>query len=440
MAGFAVWCRPTALLFFPVPLAMLEGWRARIRFIAGSLVGIASLALVNLAWFGSPSGAYAGLNQGKFELLERASIFNLLGVLASPSRGLLWFFPALLISLFVTTRKRNEPRLRRVNLAIAGAAVLLVLLLASYSRWWGGHSVGPRLLAELALLCALSFGDALEQARSRVVRFALLSAGTLQIFLFSLLHFSPRADAWNVDVAVDANPAVLWSFRDSQVRAAFDREWTYREGGRYFEKAVLEEARRGFDWTPVDLRAFANSRYDLPIRPEVARNAAASDLYLERLASEPFPPDSHLRVLPPGASNVVRVCSGDRSATIEIGDVAARKIDTILLFRGSPSEQQRTQPAGFLTVSYANEKVSTIPLRFGSQILLRPQLNREYGKLRGRFFAGSISAPDGLQRQRFSLSRKIRVVSSLSLEVPEGSPDSCLYLLAASLGKSIDDP
>ena len=437
-AGFALWCRPTAVLLFPAALAMLETWRERARFALGAACGGIALAVLNLAWFGSPFGAYAGLNQDKFGFLETGGLTNLLGVLASPSRGLLWFFPALLISLIAIHLAKDSPAAQRENRAMIAVTAAVVLLAASYSRWWGGHSVGPRLLAELSLPCAYSFGAALNQARGRTLRVVLFSAAASQIALFSLLHFSPRSNSWNVEVAIDANPAARMSLKDSQLRAALDDDWAYRESGPYFSAANLEQARHGFDWLPLDLTALANARYDL--QAPIGSGPADITLHLERLAEEPPPSSSHLRILPPGKPNAVRVCAGESSGLISIGDVPTAKIDTLIQYRGLPTEAQELLPAGYVSVSFANGKQSRFPLRFGSQLILRKQLNLEYLRLRSRFFAGSISAPDALQRQRFTLAGKLRLVSSLQLEMPGDGPSGCLYLLAVSLGRPADSP
>ncbi len=438
-AGFAVWCRPTAVLLLPLPLAMFDTWRARLRFAAGVLAGVAVLAAINLAWFGSIAGAYGSDNQDKFHPLAAESLGNLSRVLLSPSRGLVWFFPALMISLAVLLRKSPAGEARRVTLALAAVTGMVVATIASYFCWWGGNSVGPRLLAELSLPCAFAFGAALEIARGRALRIALLTAGAVQILLSSLLHFAPNADAWNVEVAINANPAARMSWKDSQLRAAIDRSWRYQESGPYFDEAILAQARGGFDWQPVELDRLADARYDLP--PAMTAGASpVSALQLERLAQQPPPASSHLRVMHAGAANAIRVCSGESSLAIPIGDVPTQKIDTLIQYRGAPAEEQQAMAAGFLTVSFANGKESRYPLRFGTQLLLRTQLNSVYARHRARFFTSSMAAPDALQRQRFSLTGKLRLVSSLRLEMPADGPGGCLYLLAVSLGKPIESP
>ncbi|MEO7793889.1 MAG: hypothetical protein ABIV06_03885 [Thermoanaerobaculia bacterium] len=436
-AGFAVWCRPTAVLLFPVPLAMLGTWRARLRFAIGALVGIAALGALNLGWFGSFAGLYGGENQDKFHPFAAESLDNLVRVLLSPSRGLVWFFPALLVSLVVLLRKSETGEARRVALAVAAVTVMVVATISSYFCWWGGNSVGPRLLGELSLPSALAFGAALEVARGRALRTTLLAAGAIQVLFSSLLHFAPNADAWNVAVAVNANPAALMSWKDSQLRAAIDRSWTYKESGPYFDEATLAQARGSLDWTPVELESFANSRYDLS--PGATSDAVpGATLHLERLGQQPPPTNAHLRVMPSGLPNAIRVCSGETSPTIPIADLPTQKIDTLIQYRGAQADEQQSTVAGYLTVEFANGKETRYPLRFGSQLLLRTQLNSIYARHRSRFFTSSMSAPDALQRQRFSLSGKQRLISSLRLEMPPSSPGGCLYLLSASLGKPFD--
>jgi len=66
------------------------------------------------------------------------------GNLISPSRGLLVYVPALIFVAYLHLRyARDNPHPRLTVLALAVCAAHL-LLIASFSPWWSGHSYGPR--------------------------------------------------------------------------------------------------------------------------------------------------------------------------------------------------------------------------------------------------------------------------------------------------------
>jgi hypothetical protein len=106
----------------------------------------------------------------------------------------------------------------------------------------------------------------------------------------------------------------------------------------------------------------------------------------------------------------------------------------LIQWRGTVSEEEIQRRAGYVVLEFANGRRSALHLNFGQQILLRSQLDFSFDRVRGRFYGGRPSAPDAIQRQRFTIPGKDRSVSRLWLEVPEDAPEGCLYLLAVSLG------
>jgi hypothetical protein len=76
------------------------------------------------------------------------------GILLSPGRGLFVYSPIFLLSLLgiVLAWGRNAaPLLRYLSMGV----VLTILLYSKWGMWWGGHSYGPRLLADLTPILAL---------------------------------------------------------------------------------------------------------------------------------------------------------------------------------------------------------------------------------------------------------------------------------------------
>ncbi|MEO8275517.1 MAG: hypothetical protein ABI639_04815 [Thermoanaerobaculia bacterium] len=432
-SGLALFCRPTALLLLPVPLAVLKNKTSRWGCAAALTIGGVAIGLLNVGWYGSWIGAYGSLNAGRFELTASTFLTHLAGVTLSPSRGLVWFFPALLFLLAAAWSQQWKALPRRELAALTFAVVALFFLVCSYDKWWGGHSIGPRLLAELSLPFAFLLAAGLDELPRGPGRRLLLLLSVFQVLLFSLLHFAERADAWNIDVAIDVNERALWSVRDSQLIASLTPGWRYEESGPYWDTDALESARAGFVWTALDIAGVANARYDLePSQDPPAE--VGNQLFLSRLTAQGIPAESHLRILPVGGANVVRICRGENSGWIESGGDLAKKIDTLILWRGDVSESQMKSAAGVLVVDFSNDKRSVLPLQFGAQIFLRRQVDLAGERNRSRFFAGGISAPDALQRQRFTLPGKSRSVERIAIEIPPDGPVGCLFLLGISLG------
>lgn len=430
-AGLAIFCRPTAILLAGLPLAWIGGVRRRSLYFGALAAGVTVWVVSNQVMFGSPLGQYGALNQGKFALGLSSLASGVLGVLASPSRGLLFFFPVLVFGTVTAIVYRST--VGRVALHLAVSSLAVTGLVSFYENWWGGHSVGPRLLAELSLPAAILFAISWGANPCRLLRVSLAVSVGYQLLVFGVLHFSPRPSEWSLNVAVDANPNILWSIRDSQVISAITPGWRYRETGRYFDPERLASAAGDFQWSPVDLSDAANARYNSD--PYCVWDSISRALCLERLAKQPPPPFAHLKILPVESDNLVRVCRGETSRAIEVGGEIARKVDTLIQWRGPVDEEQRGSPAGNIIVEFGNQKIENLPLRFGREIFLREQLNRTLSSPDGPFYAGGVSAPDALQRQRFTLPGKNRVVARLSIAVPGDAPDGCLYLLAASLGR-----
>lgn len=132
-----------------------------------------------------------------------------LGLLVSPSRGLLVFCPWL---VFALTKRTLTTRTLLLFLA---SALCLFLTACFWFDWWGGYTVFPRQLLEalpvLTVACAIGI-DRLKGLffRATFVVFAVWSA---LLAFASATH--PGVVLWNEEVDVDRHPERVWDVSKS---------------------------------------------------------------------------------------------------------------------------------------------------------------------------------------------------------------------------------
>jgi hypothetical protein len=228
-AGVMVASRPTTAV---VAAALLAYGIARHgpgggRILAGVLVITAPVALHNLWQFGSLQGGYAKLHathatyHGVAGAWAGSIVPGLTGLLVSPSRGLLVYSPVLLFAAGGAVLALGD---REVSLLrwLAGAVAASMLMLGGFSVWWGGHSFGPRLLADVLPLLALLLLPVwphLNGSRPLRAVFALLLALSVGVQVVgAFYHPAPRSLDWNTSPRdVDEAHDRLWDWKDPQI-------------------------------------------------------------------------------------------------------------------------------------------------------------------------------------------------------------------------------
>lgn len=223
--GLMIAIRPTNLLL-AAPLLLLALWR-RPRWVPLIVVAaipvLAPFVAYNLHVFGSVFGGY-GSPASQLQPANAAD--GLAGVLLSPGRGLLPYFPVALLALALLLLRPAVWRNGLVS-ALAAGIVLAVGLVASWPMWWGGHCFGPRLLTEtqgpILLLVGLSFP--IRPTPRRVAAVALGVALAASITIQAVGVYSPAAAGWNSSPTnVDEDHDRLWRFADNPVfRGLFGR-------------------------------------------------------------------------------------------------------------------------------------------------------------------------------------------------------------------------
>jgi hypothetical protein len=244
LAGGAYVCRPTAGLAVLVLGAwlLLRHRRIALRFALGAAAPLALLVGISRGHWGTWLPPYYLASR-----LGPAEREALLGVLFSPSRGLLVFTPVLALALVYGLLRLRRLVLREAFvLGIVGLA-LHTAMLACFPHWWGGHGYGPRLYAEalpfqvLLLLavvtdlfvparCGQPAGSraatALDAAappaagrerRHRCSRRLLLGLAGLGFLLHAAGALSHQSNLWNSRPAeIDRQPERLWDWQDPQ--------------------------------------------------------------------------------------------------------------------------------------------------------------------------------------------------------------------------------
>ena len=209
-------------------VAVLALWtlvRGRFRTWAPLSLLVAAAGIVvasNVAWFGHPLGAVARLES--LHPTVHATPGSLgspwqggLGLLLSPSRGLLIFSPVVLVCVAGLRAVVREGWRGPLAWCLA-AAVAQFALYACYSVWWGGHTYGPRYLVDLLpLLIPMAAEGAAALGRNRLSGAVAAGALAWSVAVAATGAFCYPAERWNTSPdEVDIRHERLWDWRDPQ--------------------------------------------------------------------------------------------------------------------------------------------------------------------------------------------------------------------------------
>ena len=311
--------RPDAVgAILPLAVHVARDGRQRRSFLAG--LAVALTALGGVTWM--QSGAFfvwPGLGVG-VRLGDVPA--QLMAQLASPSRGLVWFVPTVVLVAYLLARYRppNGPLLRLGLVTIAAHA----LLQAWNHQWHGGYTYGPRMLVELvpflALLAALGLAARRDAPAGARVRRAEAAWAALLVAAAVAMHargaWSQRAWQWNSSpTTIDADPSRVWDWHEPQMLAGLVRRRpalfpAWPSGG------LVDPA------SPQDARFFGQG-WDAPERDFRWALGPEAELFFQH--TEPTRP-LLLRILgfpnehPGGARQVLNVdLNGSAMGTLDVG-------------------------------------------------------------------------------------------------------------------------
>jgi hypothetical protein len=226
--AFSYIVRPTnAISIALLSLLVLIQFRAYfVRYVLLAQVVAVPFVLFSFSIYHSPLPHYYDPARiGHAGHLLEAMIGNLI----SPNRGAVVFSPVLLLSVYGAWRSLRHGGML-LDWFLAAIVLLHWLAISSFPHWWGGHSFGNRLLADmlpyfmyfLIPVIALLPGP---PGPHRVVRVSV--AATLIVISFVINYRGANERAvfrWNrTPVDIDMRPSRVWDWGDLQfLRGAND--------------------------------------------------------------------------------------------------------------------------------------------------------------------------------------------------------------------------
>jgi hypothetical protein len=177
--------------------------------IAAFLAGAFLPAALNLSYWRYYSGAfrppYYGLQTAMF---GRLNLDALIGTLFSPSRGMLFFFPAAVFGAWGAAR---GARAARWIPYFAAACAATWIAFGMRSTWTAGNSYGDRYFAVVCMVLALFAAELEKPIRESEALRAAWSA----VFAYGVLVHAVGANfAWpGYNDALDVQLAAVWNFK-----------------------------------------------------------------------------------------------------------------------------------------------------------------------------------------------------------------------------------
>jgi hypothetical protein len=222
--GTATACRITsALVLIAAALHLaLHHRRSLLPFVAAALPTLFLIGVYNAYYFGNPlvfaqalAGAEIALEKtGSPAVWQTPFYVGALGLLASPSRGLLIFSPVLAPAVWGLVRTVKDPAWRSLR-ALGLAAFTAMALQCKWFDWWGGHAYGYRPWLDVMpflVLLLLPVLDELTRTRLRRALYGVAFAWSASVQALGAWTYE---QSWNrrafhvVRLPDDPNPVVL---------------------------------------------------------------------------------------------------------------------------------------------------------------------------------------------------------------------------------------
>jgi hypothetical protein len=217
--------RPTAAIAIVVisiyVLVFYRTWF--VRYLGWAMVVAIPWMVFNYSIYGDILPPYYAASR-----MDSPSLLALLGILFSPSRGLLVFTPVVIFALSGFVLSLRDPQQRPLHIAFAAIVVGITCIIVAWRGWHGGHCFGPCLMTDVMpfLVYFVAFNFHLPAGTSQRARTSL--AASIGIFAVvgaaihaqGALRYGPWQ--WNYIPKNIDNRYRLWDWKDPQ----FLRAWT----------------------------------------------------------------------------------------------------------------------------------------------------------------------------------------------------------------------
>lgn len=231
ISGFFVFNRPSdSIILIPIILYILHLKTNKILFFFGSM-SISSIPFIyyNLYYMGSLFGNYS--NQlSKFNL-DSEILYNFLGMIISPNRGILFYTPILILSIFgfFEVSRITNKKIKTFFIVSGFAVIIQIILYSSFKIWWAGWSYGPRFLTGILPICIIFLALYLNTYtypnkfdKKKILLFGFILVILIWSFFVQIVgaFYFPGGN-WDGDPNIDEHPERLWNLEDTQIMRAF---------------------------------------------------------------------------------------------------------------------------------------------------------------------------------------------------------------------------
>ncbi len=214
--ALAVSCRITNAIFAAVFLGyvVLHHRSRAVAFLIFPTLLCGLLLSYNLFYFGNLTGGYTALGIEALSFLPRTDAF--LGLLFSPSRGLLVCSPILVFSVWgmaIAVRRRQDPMLN----FLAVATILTILFYSCWREWDGGFSYSYRFLVDLVPGLCVFLAVAWDRIAAHRWRLGLFfAAAVFSVFIQVIGAFFFPCGWFGTPVQANLHRERFWDWKDSE--------------------------------------------------------------------------------------------------------------------------------------------------------------------------------------------------------------------------------
>lgn len=232
-AALAVAGRATNIASFFVLLTFVFVKKKGIKeFVLGGLVIFLLLGAYNFFMFGSLlktgySFVYTKMDGTPVDALDLfifdlGAIKNLLAFLISPNRGLFFFSPVLIFSLFgIKKAFAQTDEMADVIKFVGAAALLTILLISVWAFWTGAYRYGYVMVLDVIPYFILMISYSIDEIFADKKLFSVFVALAVVSFIIALIGLGWGCDWYSTPIPVDYAEYRVWDISDLEILRCF---------------------------------------------------------------------------------------------------------------------------------------------------------------------------------------------------------------------------